>query len=54
MHLDREIKHLKKGTNTLAVYCNVRYEKDKETEEYHAVGQMDLTLEGLKKADLVK
>ena len=54
MLTEREIKHLKKGANTLAVFCNVRYEKDKKTEEYHAVGQMDLTLEGLKKADLVK
>jgi hypothetical protein len=45
-------KNLKKGANTLAVYCNVRYEKDKKTEEYHAIGQMDLSIEGLKKADL--
>jgi len=44
-------KRLRKGTNTLAVYCNVRYEKDKKTEDYHAVGQMDLSVEGLKAAD---
>lgn len=43
-----ELKHLKKGTNTLAVRGVVRYEKDKETEEYHPVGQMDLSVEGLK------
>jgi len=45
---------LKKGTNTLAVYTNVRYEKDKKTEVYHAIGQVDLTIEGLKKSDLAK
>ena len=38
--------------NTLAVYCNVRYEKDKKTENYHAVGQIDLSIEGLKKDEL--
>ena len=45
-------KHLKKGANTLAVYCNVRYEKDKETEQYHAVGQMDISIEGMKREEL--
>ena len=49
---ENEIKHLKKGTNTLAARGVVRYEKDKETEEYHPVGQMDLWIEGLKKEDL--
>lgn len=43
---------LKKGPNTLAVYCIAGYEKDKQTEELHAIGQMDLFLEGLKKTDL--
>lgn len=47
-----ERKHLKKGANTLAVYCNVRYEKDKKTEDYHTIGQMDLFVEGLKNEDL--
>ncbi|MDP6116384.1 MAG: DUF6288 domain-containing protein [Planctomycetota bacterium] len=52
MLTEKEIKHLKKGTNTLAVYCNVRYEKDKKTDAYHPVGQMDLFIEGLKKSDI--
>lgn len=43
-----------KGTNTLAVYCNVRYEKDTKTEDYHAIGQMDLSIEGLRAADLAE
>ena len=45
-------KHLKKGANTLAVYGMVGYEKDKKTGEYHPIGQMDVSIEGLKKADL--
>ena len=45
-------KHFKKGSNTLAVYGMVGYEKDKETGEYHPIGQMDVSIEGLKKADL--
>ena len=45
-------EHLKKGANTLAVYCNVRYEKDKETERYDAVGQMDISIEGMKREEL--
>jgi hypothetical protein len=44
--------HLKKGANTLAVYCNVRYEQDKETGDYHPIGQMDIVIEGLKKDQL--
>ena len=47
-----EISHLKKGANTLAVYCNVRYEKEGQTMTYHPVGQIDLFLEGLKKKEL--
>lgn len=43
-------KYLTKGTNTLAVYCMVGYEQDKETGDYHPLGQMALTIEGLKKA----
>ncbi|MEI6605612.1 MAG: DUF6288 domain-containing protein [Verrucomicrobiota bacterium] len=46
------VRHLKKGTNTLAVYCNVRYEQDAKTKNYHPVGQMDLSLEGLKKKEI--
>ena len=45
-------KHLKKGSNTLAVFANIRYEKDQETGDYHHVGQMDLSIEGLKSEDL--
>jgi len=45
---DQQIRHLKKGVNTLAVYCNVRYEQDAQTMIYHPVGQMDLFLECLK------
>jgi len=48
----KETQHLKKGTNTLAAFGVVRYEKDRETEEYHPVGQMDLYIEGLKKEEL--
>ena len=47
------IKHLKKGTNTLAARGVVRYEKDRKTDEYHRVGQMDLHIEGLRKSDIV-
>jgi len=47
-----ELKYLKKGTNTLAAMGVVRFEKDKETEEYHHVGQMDLYIEGLNKEDI--
>jgi len=45
-------KHLTKGPNTLAVYCMAGYEQDKKTGEYHPIGQMDLSIEGLKKRDL--
>jgi hypothetical protein len=45
-------KHLKKGANTLAVHCNVRFEQDRETATYHRVGQIDLSIEGLKTQDL--
>jgi len=45
-------KHLKKGTNTLAVYCIAGYEQDKKTENYHPIGQIDISIEGLKKSDL--
>ena len=46
------IRHLKKGTNTLAAYCNVRYEQDAQTMTYHPVGQMDLSLDGLRKKEI--
>jgi len=42
------IRHLKKGTNVLAAYGNVQY--DKTTHE--PAGQMDLFIEGLKMSDL--
>jgi hypothetical protein len=45
-------KHLKKGVNSLAVYCMAGYEQDKKTGEYHPIGQMDLWIEGLKKGEL--
>jgi hypothetical protein len=45
-------KHLKKGANTLAVHCNVRFEQDREIATYHRVGQIDLSIEGLKTEDL--
>jgi hypothetical protein len=47
-----ELKHLKKGSNTLAVYCIAGFEKDKKSEELHSIGQMDISIEGLKKKDL--
>jgi hypothetical protein len=47
-----EKKHLKKGVNTLAVYCIAGFEKDKTSEELHAIGQIDLSIEGLKKKDI--
>jgi len=43
-----DIKHLKTGTNVLAAYGNVEY--DKET--HKPAGQMDLFIEGLKMSDL--
>lgn len=48
----KESGYLKQGTNTLAVFCNVRFEKEKETEQYHPVGQLDVYIEGLKKRDV--
>ena len=54
MLTDAARKHLKKGANTLAVYCNVRYEKDRKTEDYHAIGQMDLSIEGLNRSGLAE
>ena len=41
-------KYLKKGTNVLAAYGNVQYEK----ETHKPAGQMDLFIEGLKMSDL--
>jgi hypothetical protein len=43
-----QIKYLKKGTNVLAAYGNVEYEKG----TYKPAGQMDLVIEGLKMSDL--
>jgi len=45
---DDEAKHLKTGTNVLAVYANAAYVDGTQ------VGQVDIRLEGLKKADLLK
>ena len=47
-----EMKHLKKGVNTLAVHSVVRFEKDKKTDSYHPVGQVDITIDAMKKSDL--
>ncbi len=41
-----EIRHLKKGTNVLAIYSNIEYPQGA------ALGQVDLYLEGLKNKDL--
>jgi hypothetical protein len=45
-------KLLKKGANTLAIFCTVRYEKDKKTQALQRIAQMDLWLEGLKKKEV--
>lgn len=42
------IKHLKEGTNVLAAYGNVQYDK----KSHEPAGQMDLFIEGLKMSDL--
>jgi hypothetical protein len=47
-----ETQHLREGVNTLAVFANVRFEKDGSTGQYHHVGQIDLWLEGLKRGEL--
>jgi hypothetical protein len=49
----KEIKHLKKGVNTLAARGVVRFEKNKNSDGYHPVGQMDLHIEGLRESDIV-
>lgn len=46
------LKHLKAGENILAVFCMAVYEKDAKSEEYHAIGQMDLSIEDLEVTDL--
>ena len=46
-----ELKHLKKGTNVLAVYANAAYKDNKEGEQQ--IGQFDLRIEGLRKAELL-
>jgi Carbohydrate esterase, sialic acid-specific acetylesterase len=49
--LDKDqIKHLKKGTNVLAVYANDQYEEN-STERYAAI---DMRIEGITKADQKK
>ena len=52
MLTERETRHLQQGVNTLAVYANVRFKKDRSTGQYHRVGQIDLWLEGLKRKEL--
>jgi hypothetical protein len=47
------MRSLKKGTNTLAVLTKVRHEEDKKAKgRFHPVGQIDLSLEGLKKKEI--
>lgn len=48
-----DAKHLKKGSNTLAVFSCVRYEEDpKADQQYHPIGQMDLFVEGLRMKEI--
>ena len=48
-----DARHLKKGSNTLAVFSCVRYEQDpKADQQYHPIGQMDLFVEGLRMAEI--
>jgi hypothetical protein len=46
-----EARHLKQGVNTLAVYSTVRFELD-DARVAHPIGQVDVSLEGLKKSEL--
>ncbi len=48
----KEAANLTVGANTLAVYGNVRYERNKSTGEFQPVGQLDIYLEGLRKKDV--
>jgi hypothetical protein len=43
-----QIKYLKKGTNVLAAYGNVEYEKN----THEPAAQLDLCIEGLKMSNL--
>ena len=52
MLTQKEMKHLKKGVNILAVHSVVRFEKDRKSDEYHPIGQVDITIDALKKSDL--
>ena len=48
-----DARHLKKGSNTLAVFSCVRYEQDpKADQQYHPIGQMDLFVEGLRMEEI--
>ena len=48
-----DARHLKKGSNTLAVFSCVRFEQDpKADQQYHPIGQMDLFVEGLRMAEI--
>ena len=44
-------KHLKIGTNTLAVYSNATYQDNKEGKPM--IGQLNVRLQGIRKADLI-
>ena len=49
------VAHLRKGTNTLAVYSNAHYAKaGTDGKEYTPVAQTDVYIEGLRLADLLK
>jgi hypothetical protein len=49
----KDARHLKKGSNTLAVFSCVRFEQDpKADQQYHPIGQMDLFVEGLRMEEI--
>ncbi|MBI1336238.1 MAG: hypothetical protein GC164_04670 [Phycisphaera sp.] len=50
---DNDVKLLKKGVNTLAVYCNGEYPADMKAKFKETfVGKLDCWIEGLRKSDL--
>jgi hypothetical protein len=55
IHLDAgKVKHLKKGVNTLAIYCNVEYPSAMKPWRWEdpVRGQIDCHIEALRKSDL--
>ena len=47
-----EIRHLKKGKNLLAAQSVVKFVKNKDSEDYHEIGQIDFVLEGLRSTEV--